>query len=363
MRSISGSVKPNKKYSAISLFSGAGGLDLGFESTGRVSVVETHDANETFVRTLQLNRGKKVNQDFEPVLNETRINHSDLADPNVLRCFLDKKGSIDIVYGGPPCQSFSVAGKRLGLQDLRGSLIYSFIEIIDNVMPRGFVFENVPGFTTIHNGELRYSFLKKIRELGYSTWDGILNAADFGSATFRERFFVVAVKGGKPIKPPSPTHVDPSTVNEGQDDLFGLELRSWQSCEQPLEQVRLEALASILPNHVFVNHKPETIERFSHLKFGERDQIRRRNRLDPARPSYTIFVGGVLGKLQARTHIHPFEDRELTPRECAALHGFPNDWEFCGNLDEALLQVANSVPIPLASKVASHLLEALDGED
>ena len=354
--------KNNKTYTAISTFSGAGGLDLGFESTGKIKILETHDANNNFVKTLKLNKGKSIPPDIQYVLHDTDICNSDLGNEEFLDRFKERKGEIDIVYGGPPCQSFSVAGKRLGLQDMRGSLVYSFLEIIDHLEPKGFLFENVPGFKTIHGGELRYNFLKKIEQMGYSTWDGLLNAADFGSATFRERFFIVGVKGNKSLRPPQRTHADPTKVNKNQDDLFGVARKPWVNCEEPLSKVKKEAMNFDIPNHVFVNHKPEIRERFGKLKFGERDQIRRRNRLHPARPSYTIFVGGKLGKLQARTHIHPFENRELTPRECAALHGFPNNWEFHGNLDDALQQVANSVPVPLAKGVATYLINCLDSE-
>ena len=142
--------------------------------------------------------------------------------------------------------------------------------------------------------------------------------------------------------------------------MFGENLKPWVTCGEVLKQFRQINNLDEIKNHLFVNHKPETIERFSRLQHGERDEIRRRNRLDPARPSYTIFVGGELGKLQARTHIHPYEDRELTPRECAVIHGFPDSWEFEGNLDFALLQVANSVPVPLGNQMAKHLIDFLD---
>ena len=181
----------------------------------------------------------------------------------------------------------------------------------------------------------------------------MVNAADYGAVTFRERFFMIGVLCVSSIRPPLPTHIDPTHISLFQEDMFGKNLIPWVTCGEVLERFgRINNLDEI-KNHVFVNHKPETIRRFSRLQHGERDQIRRRNRLDPARPSYTIFVGGELGKLQARTHIHPFEDREPTPRECAVIHGFPDSWEFEGNLDFALLQVANSVPIPLGNHMAN----------
>lgn len=349
-----------QKYTAMSTFSGAGGLDLGFESTGRVQVVETHDSNKKFVKTLFINQGKSFASGLRAALNETRICHTDLSNPEFLSNTKNNRGKIDIIYGGPPCQSFSVAGKRLGLQDLRGSLVYSFLEIIKNVNPKGFVFENVPGFKSIHGGQLVQAYTKEIEALGYSIWSGILNAADFGSATFRRRFFIIGVRGNHTLHPPKATHADPRKYNDIQKDLFEEPLEPWVRCGDVLRIINSETAKKNLPNHIFVNHTAEVKERFSKLGFGERDQIRRRNRLDPTLPSYTIFVGGELGKLQARTHIHPFEHREITPRECAALHGFPNDWELSGNLDDALQQVANSVPVPLAKNVANYLLENLE---
>ncbi len=354
-------IMPNSQiYTAMSTFSGAGGFDLGFESTGRVQVLETHDSNEKFVKTLLINQGKSISSDLKIALNETLICHSDLGDPEFLKTTKDQREKFDIIYGGPPCQSFSVAGKRLGLQDLRGSLIYSFLEILENTNPKGFIFENVPGFRSIHGGQLKQTYTNEIEKLGYSIWSGILNAADFGSATFRQRFFIIGVKGNQTLRPPKQTHLDQRKINNLQKNLFEETFEPWVKCGDVLKKISSEAVNRNLPNHVFVKHTAEVKERFSKLVFGERDQIRRRNRLDPNLPAHTIFVGGKLGKLQARTHIHPFEDREITPRECAALHGFPNDWELSGNLDDALLQVANSVPVPLAKSVASYLLENLD---
>ena len=107
-----------RKYNAVSLFSGAGGLDLGFELTNRINILQTHDANETFVKTLKSNKGKAINNQGILALEKTVICQSDLSkisEPTKLNEISDE---VDIVYGGPPCQSFSVAGKRLGIADL-----------------------------------------------------------------------------------------------------------------------------------------------------------------------------------------------------------------------------------------------------
>lgn len=344
-------------YSAISLFSGAGGLDLGFHRTGRVRSIACYENDEIFSETLRLNLHRLVVDGQHP-----EIHQQDLSSVEVLAELKESYSGADIVFGGPPCQSFSIMGKTLsgtkvGTKDPRGQLIYSFIDVIESVRPLGFLFENVPNIVNIENGAVVENLCKRFRSMGYGLWSGIICAADFGARTFRRRYFIIGIKDLAQVPPPITTH-----MKESQLGMFEAAKRPWNSSKVIFETIReYEISGRALANHDKINHSEVTKERFAKLKFGETDNIRKRNRIDPFRPAHSVYVGGKVGKLQARTHIHPYEPRELTARECALIQGFPIDWLLAGRTDAAVQQAANAVPVELASGMAAHIVRLLDG--
>jgi len=336
-------------FRVLSLFSGAGGLDLGLEETGQFETAVCADHFDDALATLRKNAGHPLSHGGR-ALQQAALCDVDLsADPlDRIRSSVGRDHEYDFVVGGPPCQSFSVIGKRGGLTDPRGNLVLSYLSVIEGVRPRGFIFENVPGFATIHDGETFQRLLAEFKKLGYGIWSGVVCAADFGTATVRERLFIVGVRGG-PERLPGPTATH-APIEELENVLPGMDSRlPWVTSADVLDGVPSSA-----PNQTLIAHTAAVIERFEKLAPGERDDARRRNRLDPSKPAYTLFAGGILGKKQARTHIHPFEPRELTPRECARIHGFPDTWEFYGEHDSVMLQIANSVPVPMAAAIGKH---------
>jgi DNA (cytosine-5)-methyltransferase 1 len=345
-----------KLYSSVSLFSGSGGMDLGFHRSGAIRTLCCYEYNKTFVETLTLNRAKLC---AGGATGECpTIVQADLSSKSVIDKLMHEWSAADIVYGGPPCQSFSIMGKKGGVEDPRGALIYSFLRVVEGIKPKSFLFENVPHFALINNGGIAASLIRGFEDLGYSVWSGILCAADFGAYTFRRRFFIIGFKGCRPVVPPVPTHSD-----VGQHDLFSGTKKPWCTCETIFDQIRqAEARGEILLNHDMTKHSPRTSARFEKLAFGETDNVRKRNRLDPRRPAHSVYVGGTTGKLQARSHIHPYLPRELTARECASIQGFPLDWEFAGRTDAVLLQAANAVPVQLAEALACYMVAELDGK-
>jgi len=336
-------------FRVLSLFSGAGGLDLGLEETGLFETEVCADHFDDALATLRKNAGHPLSHGGR-ALEHAALCDVDLSEDPLARIVASagQDRNCDFVVGGPPCQSFSVIGKRRGLTDPRGNLVLSYLSVVEGVRPRGFIFENVPGFATIHAGDTYQRLLTEFRKLGYGIWSGVVCAADYGTATVRERLFIIGVLGAEDRLPgPSATH-GPS--DQLENAFPGMEDRlPWVTSADVLNDVPHNA-----PNHTLVAHTAAVIERFEKLAPGERDEARRRNRLDPSKPAYTLFAGGVLGKKQARTHIHPFQPRELSPRECARIHGFPDTWEFYGEHDSVLLQIANSVPVPLAAAMGRH---------
>lgn len=343
-------------YSAVSLFSGAGGLDLGFHNTGRVKTLACYEYDSIFSETLRLNKHKLSVGGHIP-----SVHQDDLSDEDVIYDIKSKYPGADIVFGGPPCQSFSImgktlAGEKMGTADPRGQLVYSFIKVIENMNPSAFLFENVPNIVNIENGRVAEDIRQSLVSLGYSIWHGILCAADFGAKTFRRRFIIIGIKGSSKVPAPITTH-----SNSAQSDLFGEAKLPWNTSKAIFDLIReYEADQGVLYNHDKVDHSKATVERFSKLAFGETDNIRKRNRIDPSRPAHSVYVGGKVGKLQARTHIHPYEPRELTARECALIQGFPIDWPLAGRSDAAVQQAANAVPVELARGLAAHIVRLLD---
>jgi DNA (cytosine-5)-methyltransferase 1 len=336
------------KVKVVSLFAGAGGLDLGFSQTSRYQIALSLDFNSDCTSTLQ------SNSNYFGTLHKAFT--ADISDPETLAliCSVVRPDNEPVVLiGGPPCQSFSVLGKRRGTEDKRGSLIYSYLECLRALRPDGFLFENVPGLQTIESGRPLQWLIQEFQSLGYFIWSGVLCAADFGDATVRERFIILGSKV-RPPTPPIPTHE--RIMKQPSLEMFASKM-PWRTSFEAIGD--LVSQDSSLNAHSVVNHKAEVVERFSRLSPGERDDARRRNRLMADQPSFTLFAGGIIGKLQARTHIHPILPRELTPRECARLHSFPDDYLFCGRHDSQLVQVANSVPVSLARSLAITLAEAI----
>jgi len=349
----------NKTYSAISLFSGAGGLDLGFHNTGRVKSLACYEYDEIFSETLHLNLHRLDVDGQRP-----NIHQQDLSSAEVITEVNKKYQGADIVFGGPPCQSFSImgstsSGEKLGTKDPRGQLVYSFLDVIQSVRPLAFLFENVPNIVNIDKGAVVDNLTKAFREMGYGLWSGIICAADFGARTFRKRFFIIGIRDATEVPAPTTTH-----TKDHQLDMFSTTKLPWNNSASIFEAIKeYEISGHTLANHEKVNHTEATKERFGKLNFGETDNIRKRNRIDPFRPAHSVYVGGKVGKLQARTHIHPYEPRELTARECALIQGFPIDWLLAGRTDAAVQQAANAVPVELACGLAKHIVRQLDRHD
>jgi len=325
--------------------------------------------DEDCLATLNRNKAIGIKSGVHKWLNSAEIIDYDLRYAGRLaKQFKDLE--VDIVMGGPPCQSYSVLGKRRGLNDVRGGLVFSFFEFVSELRPRAFVMENVPGFRSMDKGSVFRQVFNEMTRLGYQCWEGKLCAADFGDATIRSRFFLIGtLKPALPPKAPSPTHQSNESFHSNCPMFSLADERAEKEKLKPYVTVG-DALSGLGPpndgsgpvnSHVAVAHRPETIARFATLSPGERDKARRRNRLDPKSPSLTLFAGGVKGKKQARTHIHPEHPREITPRECARLHRFPDDWVFVGPSDSVLVQVANSVPVYLAKAVGEVVVRSLNG--
>jgi DNA (cytosine-5)-methyltransferase 1 len=341
------------KYSAVSLFTGAGGFDLGIELSGRWRTRLVVDNHPVMVETLSRNQGLRIGG-ASSFLSDARILKADLSVLKVseLDCF----DGIDLVIGGPPCQDFSAIGKQGGYEKSKGRLIHSFKWAISVMRPKVFLFENVPNIKSLKWADGFRKFLAGLELNGeYSVHDCTLNCADYGAATVRSRVFVVGVRTTLGLELTCPPRTHASLL----DTKVLPNLLSHRTVEEAFAGLPAPSSSSSCEiQHFAPVHQKDVIERFRHLQQGERDAIRRRNRLFSNRPAFTLFAGGEKGG--TRAHIHPTEPREITPRECARIHGFPDSFIFAGNKSQMAIQIANSVPVPVGLAWGRYIAQSLD---
>jgi len=306
----------------ISLFTGAGGLDIGFHRVGFEPTICVDNDYES-CKTIRKNTTWPI---FE----------GDIRKFNFI-------GKVSGVIGGPPCQGFSSAGKG-DPNDSRNFLWREYFRIVTKAEPDFVVLENVTGMLHKKNLHQLLGLVNKLKKLGFIVNYGVLNAADFGVPQNRRRLFLLAGRGFK-IPLPTPTTTEFKTVRQALTDL--------------------ETVSTGIHNHSPNNHAPHVVKRWSDLLPGEVDPSYRRARLDGDAPSTTIRAGGGYGPKGNHLGgfhppIHYSLPRQLTVRESARLQGFPDDWIFDGSKTAQGRQVGNAVAPPVAEAVARCVLEALE---
>ena len=293
------------------------------------------------------------------------------------RRYSEKK--IQLLFGGPPCQAFSLAGKRNALSDERGQLLFEVVRFAREIKPKGIIVEQVKGLLSAadesgEKGGVFTRFLKELSDLGYILKWQVLNAADYGIPQKRQRLFVVGTLGKNGFKFPNPTHTPksksgplfPSPPYSGVASyLFDL--------PEPVKKGETE----IFPNHVDVTPERD-IERISYVPEGGHlaaqrgiapdDVVMRLSKKDTTKYRRLKFSDPSLTLRGGEIFFHPTNNRYLTPREYLRIHTFPDNYELKGpirsrsgsvkNLDQHR-QVANSVPPKLAELVAKELIKVL----
>lgn len=340
-----------ERLSLVSLFSGAGGLDLGLEAAG-LHTLYASDIDYHSCQTLEAGKQYSLKHGLQ-FLRDAHVEQADICETkgeDILSKAGLKRGELDVLAGGPPCQAFSVMGQRQGRLDPRGQLPHEYVRVLAELAPRAFVFENVFGLLTIEGGAV----FEEICSLLSSPMEGLsyrlsvfrLNAADFGVPQKRDRVFIIGSREGKELAEiPAVTayssegEVPPRTVSDG---LRGL---------PPVGQK--------LPNHIGRVHSERIIDRYRNLSFGERDSKTRINKLNPEQPSFAIIVGSDKGG--GKGHVHPWEPREVTPRESARMQTFPDWWAFSGTSRHPIRQVGNAVPPLLAACIGREIVEKILG--
>jgi DNA (cytosine-5)-methyltransferase 1 len=335
---------PSTTIPAISFFSGAGGMDIGFKYAGFDNQASV-EFNEIFCNTLRLNNPDKLVIGPPAYSGDVR-NFSEIV--NALNSKLSIKAPFEgIFHGGPPCQSFSMAAnqrfakgdenfKRVGFSHTEyGNLLFDYVRLIATFRPRVFVIENVPGLKQMDGGQQLALALKPLEEMGYKIAEPtIVNAADYGVPQMRQRCFVVGARD-----------VAQAFVFPTKDAKH---IPCYKALERPLEGVA---------NNETREHKAASLLRYGQLEYGQRDQLGRVDRLNPLKPSKTVIAGGLKGG--GRSHLHPLFPRTLSARESARLQTFPDNYVFTGPSARQFTQIGNAVPPMLAYRMAKAIREQI----
>lgn len=376
----------------LDLFAGAGGMSLGWmlASGGKADLVAAVDSDASLRELYSLNfpKARFIQHTFDAT--DARASLGVLAE-NGLR-----RGDIDVLLAGPPCQSLSPAGKRVDHLDNR--LALRVVDVAEALRPRVLMLENVPELARIHDGRLLGRVRVGLRDLGYSTTAVTLNATAFGVPQARVRLFLVAIVSDESVSlRPEPTHTGISAVRDGGvstrrhsvalppalsvRDAIG-DLPSLAAGEDCNEYVVEPATAfqrwargsvSLLTNHSAVSHSSSILAMMRGLAPGGSPRDDPANprgkpsyfraayaRLDPDQPASTITTQTHNPGSGRFTHYR--DDRVLTVREVARLQTFPDSFTFVGHGAQQRRHVGNAVPPLLASAIARSLLELMDDQ-
>ncbi len=346
----------------ISLFSGAMGLDLGLIKAG-LHVVIGQDFDAFCVKTMQANGYEVLEGDIRAIGPQQVLDYVGLH-----------VGEPFMICGGPPCQPFSTAGKRLGINDPRGSLFMDFIRMIDYIRPRFFVMENVKGIMSAplkhvplterdekdpeqHLGTVLDVILSEFDKLGYKTVYGVLDAVNYGVPQFRERFVLVGSRDKEEIFLPIPTHFSMHQNQEYQWQTVRSAIKSLEfdngECAAFSED-RLKFL-KMVPEGGNWRDLPQEIVPMAmggaYASGGGKVGFYRRLSYD--QPSPTVVTSPVQ---KATMMCHPTQDRPLSVKEYARIQQFPDEWVFTGTTAAKYRQIGNAVPVGMAEAIGKAVI-------
>ena len=312
------------KIKIISLFSGSGGLDLGFLATGKFKIIYANDFNASACQSYKHNIGE----------------HIICEDVSKLKNF----PTADIILGGPPCQGFSTANPSRAFDDPRNQLFKEYSRIIKEVKPKLFLMENVSGMVTMEKGKVFKLIKNELASCGYTLYDKLLNAKNYGVPQSRQRMIIIGIRNdiNKKFEFPEVSHSDDNYSTVGQA-LFN----------NPIDSKN--------PNHIFGQLSDLNLKRIKHIPEGgsmrhcppelqnNSDLNRSMRRLNRDKVSYTIVHNN------CDHYYHPIENRRITIREMARIQGYPDEYIFFGSKSDQSMQVGNSVPIGLAKALAKQI--------
>jgi DNA (cytosine-5)-methyltransferase 1 len=361
-------VRP-QTFTCVSLFTGAGGLDIGLEQAGFQTVTAT-DLDEDCVATLRTNQRLGIEpgggRKFLEVANIFAADVVTVAPEQLRPPGCERSWVPDLMAGGPPCQPFSSSGKMLSLGDSRGRLFEHFVRLAAALQPRLILFENVRGLVTARGargepGEVLGQVKEAFERIGYATTFALLNAADYGCPQRRVRCFMMATRCTA-----LPTFPEPSHTQAPQASLFGPRL-PWVTLGQFLASFPPPTDGEVVRPSAALAARLAALPEGSGLKSaGAREATRPGGHwgyrqgtfiADPNEPARTVTASASQDWVRAPDG----SLRRLTLREGAALQGFPDEWQFIGPVASRFRQVGNAVPTVLGRVLGEAMVAALLG--
>ena len=352
------------EFRILDLFCGAGGMSYGMHQ------------NCHFVTKVALDINERLAQTFRKNIPEAKLIIGDIQDNDVKRKIinLSKENNVNMIIGGPPCQGFSLKGKKLGLDDPRNFLFIEYLHLVQELKPLVFVIENVKSLMSTSNGWFKEQIISEIEKLGYEVSVGIVKASDYGVPQNRERAIFLCSKG-KAISLPEPTVEKKTTVRDAIEDLKYLNSNEGDFEQNYITEAKTEYQklmrkdSAKLYNHKASNHSEMAIYKLSMIPpekgkeylpdnlLGKQKFNSTWGRLKWDEPSPTIDTR--FDAASNGTNNHPFLNRSITPREAARIQSFDDKFIFYGNKVDIRTQIGNAVPPLMAKAIADHIYENL----
>jgi DNA (cytosine-5)-methyltransferase 1 len=344
-----------KKNTVIDLFSGCGGLSYGFIEAGYdvvLGIDHWKDAITTFENSHKNSKGLVADLFIETPKQISK--KTGVTD-------------IDVIIGGPPCQGFSIAGKRI-VNDERNKLYKAFVSFVEFYKPKAFLMENVPNIVSMGQGIVKDNIIKDFEKLGYKVVYKVLMASEYGVPQNRKRAFFVGTRNNKEFAFPTPKTTALVSAKEAISDLPERSIpdgTGYNIIPKSKYQEEIREGSKGIFNHEITNHSEQTIEIISMVPDGGNyknlplslQKTRNVNiawtRLNSKKPSFTIDTGH-------RHHFHYKYNRIPTVRESARIQSFPDSFIFLGSKTSQYKQVGNAVPPLLAKHLAIQLKQYLD---
>ncbi len=360
-----------QKYNVIDLFAGVGGLSFGFAEMKEFNIVAANEILPDIAKSYELNH---------PNANVLACDIADLTEEKLKEATNGQK--IDLIVGGPPCQSYSTLGKRQ--MDDRANLFTQYKRILEILQPKAFIFENVSGLLSMQGGKLFPKIRSEFESIGYNLKYKLLNAVEYGVPQERKRIILVGFKGENTFEYPEPTHGEGKglkpfvTLEDAIGDLpvikSGEENNTY--AKEPdndfLKFVRRNG-TTVLTEHSAPKNNPQLIALMEALGDGQDkndlpEELRPKSgygntyaKLWWKRPSTTITRN--FSCPSSSRCIHPRDSRALSNREGARLQSFPDDYKFYGSQTSIKLGIGNAVPCLLSRALAKQMLKALQASE
>lgn len=366
------------KIKALDLFSGAGGFSYGMSKAG-IEVIAAIEYDQRIAKTYRKNHPNTImiNSDIRKV---SVFKNNNLESIEELVGFTD----FDIIFGGPPCQGFSMAGNRIRknisfFEDERNLLFLEFLRIVREIKPKFFIIENVPGILNFDNGRVRKEIHDSFSKLGYNVASKVLSAEKFGVPQRRKRAIFIGNRIGKnsmELFPEETTNQKGTEVTVWQaiSDLPSLKSGEGKEPgeyrtkpESEYQKMMRNTIDGKFYNHVASIHQEKTIEILRLIRPGQtlKDLPKKYHtrsvhsgaygRMVKDEPCYTLTTR--INTPSVGRITHPEDDRTITAREAARLQSFPDNYHFIGDITTIGMQIGNSVPPILAEKIGSSILK------